>query len=167
MSQGTGGVPNLPFEKFVVIFSFFAILVTNQVTSRQTTYVWTEQQKKRENKDFITQVGRVYENIGERIVMTINLGDTHISLNLFGTIMVLVLIILFLLILFIWNAKSVAKCKWSCPKCYTVFNITWKQVFPPIHYGNEYWIKCPKCKKRYYCVESHQEWLDFGVVEDR
>ena len=99
----------------------------------------------------------MYENIGERIVMTINLGDTHISLNLFGTIMVLVLIILFLLILFIWNAKSVAKCKWSCPKCYTVFNITWKQVFPPMHYGNEYWIKCPKCKKRYYCVESHQE----------
>lgn len=89
--------------------------------------------------------------------MTINFGDTHLQLNLVGTIVIAVLIIFFLLIIFIWNSKSVAKRKWSCPKCHTVFNISWKQVFPPNHYGDEYWIKCPKCKKRYYCVESHQE----------
>ena len=89
--------------------------------------------------------------------MTVNWGDTHIHLGLWGSVAVAVFLILFMLIVCIWDAKSVAKKKWSCPKCYTSFGVNWKSAFPPVHYGDEYLVKCPKCKKRHICVESHLE----------
>lgn len=71
----------------------------------------------------------------------------HMELGFGASMIVIVGVFIFVLLLCVGVAKEAARTKWVCPQCYTVFRVDWRQAFPGVHYGDDVWLRCPKCKK--------------------
>ncbi|MDO5141817.1 MAG: hypothetical protein Q4D31_02220 [Eubacteriales bacterium] len=54
--------------------------------------------------------------------------------------------------LIVWQAKALAKCRFWCRACGTLFELPWRRLVFRQHVNEEWWLCCPHCGRKGWCV---------------
>ena len=78
----------------------------------------------------------------------------------FGQILSLLLIVPPIAILALVFARDMSRTVYTCEKCGKRFRGKWYSFLVSGHYGEDKYLKCPKCGKRTLCVISYDQKSD-------